>query len=240
MAGLRATVAAVVLAAAVAVTAAAAATSAAAAPDSTTMREPVIGPVPAVEPVPASTVWDAADATAVGAATVELAATVHDEYASDDEEEAQATTLGATSRAPRRRNPPPTCILKVSEELRAPTYRGRPPRSPAAVLLIRRVTTARRGRGGRLGRRQTRAKAWACVKRWSRVTVGRRYRWRPRYACRYVGTPWRVCAGRWRRRRYAALCGGRLRRVRRVSPAVRVRPEGGERCDADPQPSPEV
>ncbi|GAB0496083.1 hypothetical protein MMPV_007393 [Pyropia vietnamensis] len=113
------------------------------------------------------------------------------------------------------------------------------------VLLIRRIITARRIRGGRLGRRGSRTKAWACTKRWVKVRGGwrrgggRHTYWRPRYMCRYVGTPWRMCANRWQRRRYGGLCGRHLRRVRRTWPAVRVRPETGNRCDADPEPSPE-
>lgn len=138
---------------------------------------------------------------------------------------------------------PPTCIVKVWEVLKAPAQRRRRD-SPAQLLLIRMVVTAHRLRGGRLGRRAAKTKAWVCTRRWARrmhgQAGGRHGYGRPRYECDFVGTPGRVCAGHAARRRYAALCGHRLHRVGRVWPPVRVRPEAGKRCGGHPEPSPEA
>lgn len=251
MARVRATVA-VVLAAAVAAATVAAAAATPDAASATTDAGMAIGPVPAVERVLAHRLETAPVLAEVPTAS-DMAATLHaEEGDSDGEEEEQGETAildplsrgrrddGRRRRQWQRRPAPRQCIVKVWEVLKAPPTKYRSRRgSPRQVLLVRKVLTARRVRGGRLGRRATRTKAWACTKRWAKVRSGRTTHWRPRYVCTYVGTPWRMCSS-WRRRRaYRALCGRRLRRVGRVWPAVRVRPEGGARCDADPEPSPE-
>lgn len=153
-------------------------------------------------------------------------------------------TRGHGSYRPWKPRPtPPKCIIKVWEVLKAPAHPGRHG-SPAQLLLIRVVVTAHRLRGGRLGRRATATKAWACVKRWAKRSTGaaggRRSGRRLRFVCAFVGAPSRVCGSYAARRRYAALCGGRLRRVGRVWPLVRVRPEAGPRCGGHPEPSPEA
>lgn len=191
-----------------------------------------------------------ADEPAAGEAAVAAAVGEPAEHNSvvDEEGEPALSTLIHTRghdgyRRWKPRRTPPKCIVKVWEVLKVPAHPGRHG-SPAQLLLIRVVVTAHRLRGGRLGRRATATKAWACIKRWAKRTAGSTGRrhggGRPRYVCAFVGTPARVCGSHAARRPYAALGGRRLRRVGRVWPPVRVRPEAGPRCGGHPEPSPEA
>lgn len=227
MARLRATAVAALVAAAVGVAAATVPAPVAAA---AVAGAGVVGPLPEVAPAAADVTPFAAaaafdDIAGDVDAAVEAAGWEGEE--GEEEGEEQGTPLDAVLRASYRRRR--TCIVKVRQVVVAPLWRS----NNRVLAVIRKVTKAVVKKRGRLGRRFTMTKVWACVKRWG---GGKRRR---RYQCVRVWNPRKACKNK-RGGRNAAVCARKVRQVKRPSPPVRVWAERGKRCEEEPMPSPDA